>query len=125
MEPRLVWKGWFKLISEVVSVKSVSLDHGVSQAMPEFFSLAIESGAAADHGPELPSELAAQVAEGPPAAQEVLVCRCGVARGKILADAGVFHIAFNLLLERFNHARNSHQHGNAFPANRRHDLRWD
>src|ERR1019366_9626321 len=104
--------------------QSVALDDGVSQAMPEFFGLAIESGATTDHGPEFPSELAAQIAEGPPAPQKVLALGRFVARGKILADASVLKIAFDLLLQRLNHARDRHQHGDAFPANRCHDFGW-
>src|SRR5260370_40250464 len=52
--------------------QSVSLDHGVSQAMPEFFGFAIEGGAAAAHGPELPSELAAHVPKAHPPPPDVL-----------------------------------------------------
>src|SRR5664279_4745548 len=87
--------------------QSVALDHGVSQAMPEFFGLAIKRGAAADHGPELPSELAAQTAKGPPAPQKMLAPGCGVAGSKILAAAingTVLEIAFDLLLQRLDHA---------------------
>src|ERR1019366_1319024 len=55
--------------------QAVALDHGVSQAMPEFFGLEIERGPTADHGPEFPSELAADVAESPPASQKMLARR--------------------------------------------------
>ena len=98
----------------------------VSEAMPEFFGFAIEGGAAADHGPELPSELAAQVAECPPASQEVLAFGCGEARGEILAGGrvAVFEIAFDLLLQRLDHARDSDQHRNPFPAEGRHNFGW-
>src|ERR1019366_9647186 len=95
-------------------------------AMPEFFGVAIEGGAAADHGPELPSEPAAQVAEVPPAPQKVLAPGGGVTRGKILAAATVIctvlEIAFDLLLQRLDHAWDGHQHRDAFPADRRHDF---
>src|ERR1039458_3900966 len=105
---------------------------GVSWAMPESCGLAFEGGAAADHGPKLPSEAAAQVAEGPPAAQKVLALGSSVARGKILATAPAIgavvttdiEIAFDFLLQRLDHARDGHQHGNAFPADRRHDFGW-
>src|SRR6266478_902197 len=95
--------------------------------MPEFFSLAIESGAAADYGPEFPSELAAQIAEGPPAPQKVLAFGSGVARRKILAATATnvsVEIPFDLLLQRLDHARNGHQDRDAFPADRRHDFGW-
>src|ERR1019366_2569212 len=104
--------------------QAVTLDHGVSQAMPEFFGLAIEGGATADHGPEFPSELATQIAESPPAPQKVLALGCFVARGKTLADASVLKIAFDLLLQRLDHARHGYQHGDAFPADRCHDFGW-
>ena len=103
--------------------QAVALDHGVSQAMPEFLGLSIEGGAAADDGPELPSEPAAQGAESPPAAQKVLAFGSGIARGKALTGAGIFQIAFDLLLQRLDHARDGHQHRDAFAANRRHDFR--
>src|SRR5208282_1066414 len=112
--------------------QSVSLDDGVSQAMPEFFGRAVEGGAAADHGPKLPSEAAAQVAEGPPAPQKVLAPGGGVAGGKILATAAAIgtviatdiEIAFDFLLQRLDHARDGHQHRDAFAADRRHDFGW-
>src|SRR5258708_32442653 len=105
--------------------------------MPEFFGLAIEGGAAADHGPELPSELAAQVAKGPPAPQKVLAFGGRVARGKILAACVVtglcpvvegqspatnafVRVEVDLPLQRLEHWRDRHQHQAASPADRRH-----
>src|SRR5260370_16793039 len=95
--------------------------------MPEFFGLGIESGAAADDGPEFPSELAAQVAEGPPAQQKVLAFGRSVAGSKILAGTtrtakASVEIAFDFLLQRLDHARNGDQHRNTFAADRRHDF---
>src|SRR5208282_5257621 len=108
---------------------------GVSQAMPEFFGFAIKSGAAADHGPELPSELAAQIAKRPPAPQKMLAGGCGVTRGKFRVLTGrslagtqasetSVEVAFDLLLQRLDHARDGHQHGDAFAADSCHDVRW-
>src|SRR5271165_2703637 len=79
----------------------VSLNHGVSQAMPEVFSVAIESSAAADYGPEFPSELAANSAKRPPATQKVLVRGRGVARGKAIAATRItlLDVAFELVLQ--------------------------
>src|ERR1035441_7684380 len=100
--------------------QAVALDHGISQAMPEFFSLAIEGGAAADHGPEFPSELAADVAEGPPASQKMLALGGIEARGKILAGASGLEIAFDLLLQRLDQDRTgdqrSEEHTSELPA---------
>ena len=90
--------------------------------MPEFFGLTIEGGATADDGPELPSELAAQVSESPPAVQKVLALGGGVTGGKALTGAGIFQIAFDLLLQRLDHARDGYQHRDALPANRPHDF---
>src|SRR5208337_571157 len=123
---------------------------------PEFLGRAVEGGAAADYGPELPSELAAQVAEGPPAPQKVLALGGGVTHGKTARVvtglcpvlAGPFGsaqgrlrfvlagrspattqasktfvcIAFDLLLQRLDHARDGHQHGDTLAPDRRHDF---
>ncbi len=109
--------------------QSISLDHGVSQAMPEFLRFAIQRGAPADHGPELPSEPTTHIPEGPPAPQKVLPFGCGITRGKILAATtraikACVEIAFDLLLQRLDHARHGHQHRDPFPADRRHDCGW-
>src|SRR5260370_34154518 len=92
--------------------------------MPEFFGLGIESGTAADDGPEFPSELAAQVAEGPPAQQKVLAFVRIVAGSKILAGTtrtakASVEIAIDFLLQRLDHARNGHQHRITFAADGR------
>src|SRR5882672_728882 len=88
----------------------VSLDHGISQSMPEFFGIAIEGRAAADHGPKLPSKLAANVAERPPAPQKVLALSRCVAPCELLAPSAVFEIAFDLLLQRLDHPWNRYQY---------------
>ncbi len=103
--------------------ESVALDDRVAEAMPEFFGFAIERGAAADDRQEFPPKLAANAAEGPPAAQEVLVRGARVIGGERLAAAACFQIAFDLLLERVDQAGNSDQNGDALAMNGGDDFR--
>src|SRR5258708_26094491 len=100
--------------------QAVSLNHRISQAMPEFFRVAVERRAAADHRPEFPSKLTADIAEGPPAAEKVLTRAGRVEPSKPLALSAVVKIAFDLLLQRLDHARHSAQHRNPLAAGRRH-----
>ena len=65
--------------------ESVALHDGISEAMPEFFRARIERGSPADDGEEFPAELAANAAEGPPAAEEVLRGGAGIIGGERLA----------------------------------------
>ena len=101
----------------------IALDHGVSQAMPELLGFRIERRASADHCPEFPAKLPSDLAEGPPAAQEMLAFRPAIAFCKLIAPAAVFEVALHLLLQRLEHAGHRRQHRNALPPDRRHDFR--
>src|SRR5258706_2152925 len=94
----------------------VSLDHCISQPIPEFFGFAVERCAPADHRPELPSKLAPNMAERPPATQEVLAGSCGVAFGELLATSAVLEIALDLLFQRLDHPRYGHQYRDSLAA---------
>src|ERR1035438_8608290 len=91
--------------------------------MPEFFSFAIERGAAADDREEFPPKLAANLAEGPPATQKVLVRGPCVIGGERIAFAACFQIALDLLLQRVDEAGNGDQYRDAFAADGRDDFR--
>src|SRR6267142_1951437 len=88
----------------------VSLDHGISQSMPEFFGFAIERRSSTDHRPEFPSKPAANVTECPPATQEMLARGCGVTFAELLATATIIEIALDLLLQGLDHPRHGHQY---------------
>src|SRR5262249_13898157 len=103
--------------------ESVSLDHGVTEPMPEFFGRAVEGCAAADHRPEFPSEAAADGAKRPPPAEEMLGLGTLVVAFELSAPAGLIEIALNFLLQRFDHARHSDEYRDALAANRGDDFR--
>src|SRR5580698_2403869 len=103
--------------------QSVSLNNSVAEPMPEFFGLAIKRGAAADHSPEFPSELASHLTKRPPATQKMLTLGSSVTHSKAFAVVNVIKVAFDLLPERLDHARNSHQHRYSLAANRSHYFR--
>src|SRR5438046_2351638 len=92
--------------------------------MPEFFGFAIECCAAADHRPEFPSELAANLAERPPAPQKMLPRCADKAFVKVRPISAFFEITLNLLLKRFEHARNRDEYRDSFAADRRHHIAW-
>src|ERR1700722_200686 len=52
--------------------EAVALDSGVTEAIPELFGVAVERRTSRNECPKLPPETAANGAENPPAAQEVL-----------------------------------------------------
>ena len=100
----------------------VALDHGVSQASPEFFGHAVERGTAGDECPELPSELAMHSPENPPALQEMLAFRRLKASLKFFQSAFVLQIALNFFFQRLQHARHCNQHGHALAPDRANNL---
>src|ERR1700694_2891194 len=90
--------------------EAIALNRGVSQASPEFFGVAVESGAAGDEGPELPSKLAMDAAEDPPAVQEVFAFSGSELLPELFCMTLVFEITFDLLFERLKHARHRDQY---------------
>ena len=88
----------------------VALNHRVSQPIPEFLGLAVESRAARDHRPEFPAKLPANRAEGPPAAQKMLRLRSREFVVKGFDLPLTFQLPLDLLLQRLQHPRHAHQH---------------
>ena len=76
--------------------QAVALNHGKAQSTPELFGVTVESGASGDEGPKLPSELAMDAAENPPAVKEMLALRGRVLLPEILDPARIFKITRNL-----------------------------
>src|SRR5208337_400919 len=96
---------------------SISLDYGVSQSIPEGFSLLRQGGAPRDESPELPAEPRMNSAKAPPAAKEVLpVCQREIL-AKSLQLSITFLLAFNLALKGFNKPWNRDKHGDPLPPN--------
>src|SRR4051812_3487519 len=79
--------------------QSIALNDGVSQAAPEFFGFGVESGAACDKRPELPSKLAADSAEDPPAVEKMFVLRICETLAKGFDLVSVFQVALDFLLQ--------------------------
>src|SRR5580765_3435340 len=92
--------------------------------MPEFFGLEFQRRPPADHCPELPSELPMNIAERPPAAQEVLTRCIAIALCEMLVLSAVSKIALDLLLKRFDHPRYSYQYRDPLPPDGCHDIGW-
>src|ERR1700716_641230 len=101
----------------------VSLDRGVTQSAPEFFGLTVERGAARDKRPELPAKLPAYRAENPPPMQEMLAFRRAEPPAKLFGLTTIFEIALDLLLERLQNPRHTHQHRHSLASDRAHDFR--
>ena len=73
----------------------VALDHCITHASPESFRLAVERSATADERPELPTKLAVNPAQGPPAAQEMFARSSTKSLAEFLEFAFEFEVAFN------------------------------
>src|SRR6185437_6639392 len=102
--------------------QAVTLNHGKTKARPEDFGFVIERGATRDEGPELPSHLAMNAAEGPPAAEKVFAFGGGELFAKLIQPAGVCEIAFDLFFERLQHTRHCDQHRDSFAADAADDV---
>src|SRR5579863_4854768 len=90
--------------------QSISLNRRVTEPAPEFFGIAVERRASGNKRPELPPKLAVDRTKGPPTAEE-MPSLCGATSSpKILKTAVIFEIAFDLLLQRLQDSRHTHQH---------------
>src|ERR1700747_897252 len=94
--------------------KPVTLNHGESEASPEFLRDTIERCSTGDEGPEFPSKLAMNMAKGPPAAEKVLDFSGSEGLTKFVQSPMIFQIAFNFFFERLQHARDRDQDRGAF-----------
>ncbi len=101
----------------------ITLDSGVSQPSPEFFSLRIQRRASANECPEPPAKLPVNPAKNPPPPQKVLSLRSAEPPQKVLDLATILQIAFNPLFQRLQNSRHTHQHRHALPPDRIHNLR--
>src|SRR5262249_21359999 len=86
--------------------KAVTLDHGKTEPAPELLRLLIQRRATRDECPEFPTELAVNVAERPPAGEEVLPFGRLEAALKIDGVAGALEIAHDLCTQRLQHPGN-------------------
>ena len=91
---------------------------GVAQASPEFLGGSGERGASGNHGPEFPAEAAVNGAEAPPAAEEMFAFGRFEIALKFFEFATGCEVALDLILERFDEARNGDEHGYALVVNR-------
>src|ERR1700691_4312994 len=108
--------------------QAVSLNRRIAQPSPELFSFRVKCRASTNEGPELPAELAPDVAENPPAMEKVFTLRLAKAAPKILdlfrtSGIAVFQIALDLLLQRLQYSWHAHQHRNPLSVDRAHDFR--
>ena len=91
---------------------------GVAEASPEFLGGSGERGASGNYGPEFPAEAAVNRAEAPPAAEEMFAFgRFEIALEFFELAAGG-EIALDLILERFDEARDGDEHGDTLVVNR-------
>src|SRR5207302_4705619 len=81
---------------------------------PEFLRVAIKRGAARDERPELPAELAMDVAKRPPTAQEMLAFGGSKALAERVHLSLVLDVAFQLLLQRVQDSGHAHQYRHPF-----------
>jgi len=90
----------------------------VAEASPEFFGSNGERGASGNHGPEFPAEAAVNRAETPPAAEEMFTLGRFEIALKFFEIAAGREVALDLILERFDEARDGDEHGHALAVNR-------
>src|SRR5438128_921474 len=88
--------------------EAVSLDDRVTQPAPELFGHAIECRSATDKRPELPSEVAMNAPENPPAMKKMFPFRGLKSFPELFQSVYFFQITLNFFLQRLQHAR----HGN-------------
>ena len=98
--------------------EAIALHGGVAEASPEFFGGSGERGASGNYGPEFPAEAAMNGAEAPPAAEEMFAFGRFEIALKFFEVAAGREIALDLILERFNEARDGDEHGHALAVNR-------
>ena len=96
---------------------AVTLNHGVPQAVPEFFRPFGQRRASGNESPEFPTQQRMDAPESPPAQKKVsLLGACDIF-AKSFRPAIALELAQNFALQRFDKSRNRHQHGYALVAN--------
>src|ERR1700758_24849 len=98
--------------------EAVALHRGVAKASPEFLGGGGERGASGNYGPKFPAETAVNCAEAPPAAEEMFAFACFEIALKFFEISAGSEIALDLILERFDEARDGDEHGHALVVNR-------
>src|SRR5579862_7227664 len=100
----------------------IALDGGVSQPSPEFLGYAVERSSAGNECPEFPAKPAMHAPKDPPAMQEVFALGGPEPPLKILEPAFIPQVAFNLLLQRLQHAGHCDQHRHSLAPNGANDF---
>ena len=85
---------------------AVTLNHGISQAVPECFHLFGEGGASGNERPEFPAQKRMDFAESPPAREEMLILGAREIFVEVPGAVVAFHLAQDFALQRFDKARN-------------------
>src|SRR5579862_49938 len=98
--------------------EAVALHGGVAKASPEFLGGSGERGASGNYRPEFPAEAAVNYAKAPPAAEEMFAFGRFEIALKVFEFAAGCEIALDLILERFDEARDSDEHRYTLVVNR-------
>src|SRR5437870_13863828 len=103
---------------------SVSLNHGVSQAVPKRFVLLRQSGSAGNKGPKFPAKMPVNAPESPPTEKKVLLFRLREIPAKCLQPSVSLLTTFHFPLKGFDDSRNRDQYGDALLPDGIHQIGW-